>query len=81
MPKRVTCQVCGQHFQALPSHLRKHGMSPVGAPSRDARTDRWCLENNWRYLRLTDETIARKPNLCRRVIHKFVSGEIVVLAL
>ena len=55
-----------------------HGRA--GALSRDGRLNQWCLNNGWRFLRLTDDTIERKPKLCRRVVHKFLTGKIVVLA-
>jgi len=49
-----------------------HGIKKVA--SRDERLDSWCSENGWRFVRLTDLDIAKKPKTCRNKIRRLLRG-------
>jgi hypothetical protein len=60
---RLIIHVDGLYWHALP-----------GAHERDRRVDRWCCENGWRFVRITDREIKKTPNACLVKVQDLVAS-------
>lgn len=71
---RVVLHVDGPHHYN-PDHFRyaRGRLSFEQVQRKDRAVDKWCTDNGWDFLRLTDVDIGRKPKRCQRLIRELVA--------